>query len=240
MKPFYYLSLMFTLLLAFQVSNAKNPPLSYDNDKVVIDRELKPFDHLVLSGVFNVKIESGDQEKVVINTREEILEYITIENKNNKLTIKTDDKYKNIKAGKINILVVCKELSVLKITGVGNVESTNAIKGDDLELFISSVGKTELNLKVNSIMAKVSAVGDISIIGSAEKATINTSGVGNFNLSKFIIKDVHMVNSGIGNVSVHATENLDLTSSGIGQVNYFGNPNAKNVVSSGIGKVNER
>lgn len=237
MKQILFLTFLFACLTVSTNISAKNPPVHLNDNNVVIDRELEPFDHLILSGVFNVKIESGEQEKVVINTQEDILDHIIIEHKKNKLTIKTDDDYKKIKSEMINILVVCKELSALRISGVGNVECQNAIKGDDLELLISSVGKTDLNLKVTSIMAKISAVGDISVSGSAEKATINTSGVGNFDLSGFVVKNVHMTNSGVGNVSVHATENLDLTSSGIGKVSYYGKPKTKNVISSGLGKV---
>lgn len=240
MKKIMYFSIMFSMLLSTSTVLAKNVPMYNSDNSVVIDKELEPFDHLILSGVFNVKIETGDQEKVIIKTHEDVLHHIIIENKKNKLTIKTDDAYKKMKSEVINILVVCKELSVLRISGVGNVESLNTLKGDDLELLISSVGKTDLDLKVKNVMAKISAVGDIEINGSAEKSTVNTSGVGNFDMSDFIVKDVHMVNSGIGNVSVHATENLDLTSSGIGKVSYYGNPDIKNIVSSGIGKVERK
>ncbi len=240
MKPtaqLFLAILAFSLLVSvpFQSVIANN-----DNDKVMIDKEVNPFNQLILSGVFNAKIKTGDQEKVVIETTEKYLKYITIRQEGNKLVVETDDKLKSGNAEKVNLYIVCKDLEILRLSGVGNVKSENALKGDDLELSISGVGKTHLHLEVNSIMGRISAVGDIYLKGKAGKATMTNSGVGNFDLSDFVVKDMHMVNSGVGNVMVHATENLDLSSSGIGKVTYTGNPTTKNISSTGLGKVSKQ
>ncbi len=203
----------------------------------LIDRNTKPFKELVLAGVFNVEIKTGDEYKLTIDTDTEVMQYISVEEENNRLTIRTDESYKNAKSRHTNIYITCKDLDYLKIEGVGNINVVNALKSDDMEVIISGVGKTHLKLDVESLMAKISAVGDVSFDGTADKATMSISGVGNFDAGSLIVKDLFITNSGIGKVTVHATEELNLTSSGIGGVTYYGNPEKCKVNNSGIGKV---
>ena len=48
---------------------------------------------------------------------------------------------------------------------------------------------------------------------------------------------VNVVNSGVGSVSVYATQELSMTNSGVGSITYSGDAVIKNINSSGVGKI---
>jgi hypothetical protein len=44
----------------------------------------------------------------------------------------------------------------------------------------------------------------------------------------------------VGNIDLHVTGKLDVKASGIGEVNYYGNPKIVTKQAKGIGKINQR
>jgi Putative auto-transporter adhesin, head GIN domain len=58
-------------------------------------------------------------------------------------------------------------------------------------------------------------------------------------------KNLHAVNAkvnstAVGNVDLSVTGQLDVKASGVGEVNYYGNPKIVNKQAEGIGKINQR
>jgi hypothetical protein len=46
--------------------------------------------------------------------------------------------------------------------------------------------------------------------------------------------------TGVGSLDVYATEQLEAKATGIGEINYYGNPKVIKKDASGIGSINER
>lgn len=237
MKKLFPLFVIFSIVWISSQVFAENGSKNNSSNKVLIEKEMQPFTQLVVAGVFNVELSYGDTEKVIIDTHEDLLQYIEIRNEKGKLFVKTDDHYKKTKGDEIKIFIVCKELSLLKIAGVGNVVTENLLKSTNLELQITGVGRTALEIEAKQIKCNISAVGDVSLSGKANDGTISISGVGNFDASKFVVNALTVTNSGVGQVQVHAVDELNLKSTGIGKVKYFGNPQKENISNSGLGKV---
>jgi hypothetical protein len=83
-------------------------------------------------------------------------------------------------------------------------------------------------------------VGQVTLKGKVAKAEISNSSVGNTNASELIADTLNLENSSVGNVEVHATKEISINSSGIGNVNFGGGAVVKNLSSSGIGKVTKK
>ena len=66
---------------------------------------------------------------------------------------------------------------------------------------------------------------------------VKQSGVGNFDAMNLIADKVIVVNSGVGSVSVYATQELSMINSGVGSITYSGDAEIKTMKSSGIGKI---
>ena len=69
---------------------------------------------------------------------------------------------------------------------------------------------------------------------------VSLAGAGLIDAEALRARSVRASCSGAGSISVYATESLDATVSGVGVVNYAGNPATVNRNVSGLGKVNKR
>jgi hypothetical protein len=66
------------------------------------------------------------------------------------------------------------------------------------------------------------------------------TGAGNIDTSKLIAEKAKVEISGAANVDVYASDQLDVTVSGVGSVNYSGSPKVVNKNVSGVGSVNPK
>jgi hypothetical protein len=99
------------------------------------------------------------------------------------------------------------------------------------------VGNLELEFETEELEADMNLVGKMELKGKATKATIKNEGIGNIDASKLITQDMDLTSSGIGKVDIHCEGNLSMKVEGIGKVTYSGNPNVVKKEISGIGKV---
>lgn len=227
------LSFLFSILLVSTSVFAKEKI-------VVIDKEFNPFNRLELSGVFNVVLVAGDEEKIHIETTEDLIDDIEFYEDNGFLKVETSKRLKNKKNIKMDIYLMYKDLKKLEINSVGKTSTENPIKASYFDLKIASVGNTNLEFDVKELKCVISAVGDVHFTGTADKANIKMSAVGELRAREFLVQNLTMRNSGIGSVEVYASESIDLNNSGIGSVAYYGNPKHTNTRSSGIGSVRKK
>ena len=76
--------------------------------------------------------------------------------------------------------------------------------------------------------------------GEINSLDANISGVGDFDSTDLVAKNVVIASSGVGSSSVKATESIKVNHSGVGNVSYSGGPKDKTVKSSGTGQVSEQ
>ena len=202
--------------------------------------EVEPFSKLKIATVCKVEIIQSENEAVIVEADENLHEYIEIENRGNQLVVKTRDNVNFKSFKKLIIRIHVKAINDLNIASVGNMICTNELVADELNVKVSSVGNTELKLKVGSTDCKFSTVGRLKIEGSADNAVVKNSSVGGVDMEEFQVKVLHINNSSVGGIQVYASEEIYVTHSGVGGLTYAGNPQVKEIKDSGIGKVKQR
>ncbi len=210
-----------------------------DGNVVKETREVAPFNSMKIEGIFNVFLHQDGQEKAVIETDKNLLPYIVVKTVDGQLLLSWRKDISISKSTKMRIDVSLKDLKQLDIEGIGKVETVGAINVDELNLNISGVGKTKLELNTDKLVANINAVGAVDLSGRAENASLDIEGVGKVSAEDLVCKRLVLENSGVGKVSVHATQFLHIDSDGIGKVSYTGNPEIKEITANGIGKVSE-
>ena len=108
---------------------------------------------------------------------------------------------------------------------------------------VTSRGAGEIRITdVNSESLKLESVGAASVeaAGKAKTVTISSTGAGKVDTSRIIAEKAKVEVAGAASVEVYATEQLDVTISGAGSVNYSGNPKTVNKSISGIGSLNKK
>ena len=105
------------------------------------------------------------------------------------------------------------------------------------ELTFSGSGSVVSNLGIPSI--NLPGNGDITCIGETEHVSVRLSGTGVINLNEMTSRKAQVKITGNGNVSLHVTDNLDVTIQGFGVVYYSGTPQIQQNIS-GNGKIVEQ
>ena len=181
-------------------------------------RALTFFDSLDVNYVGAIEVRSQEQENVQISGDDNIIPFITTEVKNGTLYIRGTKGYSPQQ--KLQVIVSTPNVKRFVFDGVGEANLSN-IKNDRLEIVVNGVG-------------------GLSASGETKELDINLSGVGSVDAKNLRAVNVKANSNAVGNVDLYATGKLDVKASGIGEVNYYGNPKIVGKQGEGIGKINQR
>ncbi len=178
-------------------------------------RDLGNFTGVQNSIPANVQITQGPVEDVRIDAPANILEEIITTVDNNTLNIRINECIEDL--DNVNIFVTIPEIERLLLTGVGNMNTTESIEVEDLEITLTGVG-------------------NFSLKGRAEMLNITLIGVGDVNAFQFETNICNINISGVGDTEVFVNDELDVTITGNGSVFYLGTPTVNSTIT-GTGTV---
>lgn len=208
------------------------------NGKVILqDRKTEPFTQLVITGVFNVFLDQSSVESVKVETDENLQFVVETEFHNNTLTLQWNKKAENSHSTKMNVYVTVKDLKSLRMDGVGDLKTKSTLKLEDLSLKISGVGNTSLILNCKKIDADLAMIGNLKLEGNSNEMSMKASGTGNIKAFDFIVQNLLVDISGVGNADVRAENEISINATGVGNLSYKGNALVKKLNAEGIGKV---
>lgn len=206
------------------------------------DRKLSGFHALASSGSFDVVLSQGNTESVHVKADADVINEVVTEVKNGTLMIHSKNNHSwgmgHLWINKtIIIYVVAKDLNSIGLTGSGNLKIDNQFNTNKLELRLTGSGDFQGKINVKTLEASVSGSGDFSISGQAEESTVAISGSGDFEGRNLITKTTAIRVSGSGDASIYASEKVDASVSGSGDVHYSGHPKSVAKVVHGSGDI---
>lgn len=180
-------------------------------------------------------ITQGDDLKVRVEAKGNIIDHIELDVRNGVWEIETDRCARDL--GDMRFYITMPVITELKIAGSGEIYSENFLEVDDILLGISGSGELDLGLKADDVDANISGSGSIKLEGTGDNLDLRISGSGDlraFNLEM----NTAMINiSGSGDAEVRVLTELDVRISGSGDVFYKGNPASIDANISGSGRV---
>ena len=182
------------------------------------ERKIDKFTAIEASRAFMINVRVGAEQSVMINADDNLLKYIITKVRGGKLIIDSKRELNSRKDIVINITV--EELNSFEASGASDI----LIEGIDNEKF-------EISL---------SGACDIKLQGNTDKLYIDLSGAGNVQARDLIAKDVRIGISGAADATVYASESLDAEVSGVGSVDYYGNPEKVSSEVSGVGSIKRK
>ncbi len=194
-------------------------------------REIGPFSRLNFSGVGELLLSQGERESLAIEADEEVLSEIHSEVRGDTLHIG----YKPIgilkmlfQAGKpIRISVTMVNILEVAISGAGNVHAP-AVQGGRLIVSTSGVGNIHIDrLTGDELDAIISGTGSITVAGKVRQQRLSLSGVGSYRAGGLESQVGLVTVAGTGSALIWATESLEAGLSGVGSLEYYGNPRLK-------------
>lgn len=207
------------VLMALDLAGCKfNRGIAGSGNRKTEKRELKSFNAIETNGAYEINVTCQKPVSVEIEADDNILPLIKTEVRDGILIVSNDQRYNASKSPTLRITLP--ELGSVSSHGAGEVKIADA---NSSELKIQSTGAA-----------------DVNAAGKAKSVTISSTGAGNIDTSRLTSERAKVEATGAANVDVFASEQLDVTVSGVGSVSYSGNPKVVNKNVSGIGSVNPK
>lgn len=182
------------------------------------NRNISDFTKLETAGAYLVKVKCGDEPSLKITAEENLLPYIRSNIYGKTLRI---DTRKNISPRKeIVIEITVNDLRELNCSGANSISVKN-INTDEFTVNLSGAG----NIKLTGITGKLDA---------------KIAGAGNLDAKDLKAEDVYVSVSGTGNAEVYSSNYLNASVSGVGSIDYYGNPKEAKTNVSGVGSIKRR
>ncbi|MDB5022340.1 MAG: hypothetical protein JWP78_95 [Mucilaginibacter sp.] len=207
------------------------------------DRHLSGFNAVNLAGSFDVYITQGSTESVKVEAPDNIIDHIITEVSGGVLKIynKNDngfhwgDLFGNHK--KIAVYVVAKDLNSIGVSGSGDVFFKEGIRTNSLKLRVSGSGDLYGRVDVKTLESSISGSGDVKISGRADNSTVSVGGSGDFSARSLMTINTAVRVSGSGDASVNASNRVDASVSGSGDIRYTGGAKSVSSSKSGSGDI---
>ncbi len=180
-------------------------------------RDLPAFQSITSRGAFQVTVNVGQKQSIVISGSDAALARVSAEVLNNTLVLSTGERKDTRADEKVRISINVEQLKQFHLEGAGKTELNN-VSGERLDLNYHGVGMLKANGKVQTLVIKA-------------------QGVGSINTRDLDAQHVHAKMEGVGSVKVRATESLQARVEGIGSLTYYGKPSRISKVVEGIGTV---
>ncbi len=193
------------------------------------------FQKVNLGGNYNVTIIQSDENKIIVETDENLLAYINAEVFNETLSINNVHTLNSTEG--INVYVFYKELNQIYSTGLSSIEHEGILVSNNLNLDLSGAGTIELEVNTTSIEINLTGAGIITLTGETDYLETHISGAGGLRGLELISKESDINLSGLGGAEVFVKEKLKATITGVGGIIYAGNPKTIEKQITGFGKI---
>ena len=202
------------------------------------DRHLSGFRAVSVEGPFDVYITQGNTESVKVEAPADVIGRILTEVKDGVLRVYS--KRENWHWGnwwgnhkKMAVYVTAKDLNAIHLSGSGDVFFKQGITTNSLKLSIVGSGDVTGSVNVKILESSISGSGDMRLSGRADNSTVRVVGSGDFRARDLVTVNTAVHISGSGDASINASNKIDASVSGSGDIHYTGT--AKNVSSSKSG-----
>lgn len=178
-------------------------------------RSVPAFNGVDLAGVLDVEVILGKSASVEISGEADLLDRVFTKVKDGVLVISTKPKLPN--NTHLRAVVTAPDLASLTLSGVG-------------DLRVSGIAN-------DRFAVSLTGVGSVKAAGATGNLHVMASGTGDVSAKQLAAKSSTVVATGVGDTTLQATESLDATLTGVGDINVYGHPQQIKKSRSGIGDI---
>jgi hypothetical protein len=181
-------------------------------------REVPAFSSLEISGAYEVEIVAQKEQSLEIEGDDNLLPLIKTDVNNGVLHIYSDKNF-NTK-NKLHVRIAVRSFDGINTSGASDIAATG-INSDDFNV-------------------EASGASNIELAGEAKRLDVHMSGAGELDAKELHAYNVNVSISGAARADVYATEHLEASVSGAGNVNYYGDPKDVSEDTSGAGSISKK
>jgi hypothetical protein len=232
-----FISIVFSECTTHVKTGDGSNKIETDGEIITETRKIGDFNQIEIDGVFNVILSQGESTGLKLETKRSVADHIISKMYDGKLILKMEDDTDFGDIEPVKIYVQVRDLKSLSTKGVGKIKTEQALKLDQFKLNCKGVGAINLKLSANMLVVQSETVGAITLAGKVTEADITHNGVGVLQAFELLTQNLKLSSNGVGAAEVYASESIAIEAKGLGSVQYKGNPETKNIISEGIGKV---
>ncbi|MEO5591390.1 MAG: head GIN domain-containing protein [Chitinophagaceae bacterium] len=196
------------------------------------------FKNVEVSGAIDLYVAQGDTKPVKIETDENLLQYIEVNQEGDRIIVKTRDGINPQPTSKIKVYVTSPLYNDIDVSGASNITGqTRIVNTENIKLNVSGAGDINMDVDAPAIKAEVSGAGSVNLKGQTKTFDLTLTGAAKARCYELLSENTKVDISGAGEADVFASVKLDAQVSGAGNVTYKGG--ATNVAQqvSGAGSV---
>lgn len=182
-------------------------------------RSVSGFSSIVFNSEGKVTVQQTGKESLTISAEDNLLPLLETRVADRVLYLGTVNNVDINPTKPIEFVMEVKGLESFKMTGVGSIEA-KGIHGKRLAIALTGVG-------------------NMTIEGSADSLDLSLDGVGSYQGDRFKTKQATVRSEGVGNAVINVSDQLDVSVSGVGAIEYIGSPKVQKS-GRGLGEVKQR
>lgn len=203
------------LLLIVILGACENKKINPSSNVTIQDRTIEDYTEIDISTAFTVDITySATEEKIEIETNENLHAYIDVLKSGNALVIKVKDNTNIQGTSTLKAhITTSNPIDRISVRDASLLTMNNTFSGDALEFAVLDASRMVGAIEAASVTANFEDASNVSLSGSIENMTLNgydASALSGFELS---VKNVICTIKGATEVSLTVTETIDLTAS---------------------------
>ena len=198
-----------------EVQQAIGPTVKGSGVAAIQERLVGPFHAIRVEGIIDVEVTIGGETSVTLQADDNVLPLLSTEVVEGTLIFSSRQNYDA--ENDVRARVVVPSLTAVTVEGIGDIE----VRGLD---------ETEFKVAVHG-------VGGATVHGRADTVDVEVHGLGDAKLSRLEARVVRAQVFGIGDAEVFASESLDASVEGMGDVIYHGQPVDVRTRIDGMGDV---
>ena len=202
-------------------------------------RSVSGFDAVQIDGAGDLIITQGESESLEIQAEDNIIDELTSEVQDSRLVLGYRDnflRHQIIPTERITYTLTVVDLSEVTINGAADMD-IEAIETESLSLIINGAGNITVDqITADRLNVEISGTATIEVEGQVSQQFVSIEGAGNFKAGDLQTSESSIEIAGLGNATVWATETLDISIDGGGNVRYYGSPDVTQDIS-GLGDI---
>jgi len=226
-----------TIVLAGFILNACDSVKDVIPSDNVITQEytFSGYENIETESAFTIYVEFSDtEESIVVESNENLFQYIEVTEVSNTLKIGFQDNISIKGSAILKAYITTKNIKGYSASGASRIIVEDEINTDDATVFLSGASQFVGEMYVENLNADLSGASSMTLAGetlSFEVTASEASNIGNFNFNTEYLS-VNL--SGASNVSLTVTDEMDVIASGASIVRYKGDAviNSQNLTGS--------
>jgi len=224
-------------LLIFCLTISCDAKVVKSESSEIVTVKLESFSKIQFDGGYEIILIQGNEESITIEAAKNIIGNVKTSVEKNKLRVYYD---KDVQHNRILITLKFKNIDELEINGAASLRCNQTLNLADLKLHVAGGASLTLPVNAKNIGLILDGGTNVDLTGKSVNADFKLNGAGKIDAEKLKAENVKVEIAGAGYAEVYASKEIYANVSGVGAIEYSGNPSKVKSEVNGVGSVKEK